>query len=61
MKSDDSLPQLPAKPVTKVLYLSDFSDFLLCSMKCFELLIPRVGVLRKYGIKVIVNNLQAHV
>jgi len=37
-----------------------FQFFHLYFIKCFELLIPRVEVLRKYGIKVIINNFQAH-
>lgn len=57
LKPDVSLPRPPAE----VLCLSDFSAFHLYSIKCFELLIPRVEVLRKYGIKVVVNNFQVHV
>lgn len=61
LKPEVSLPQPPAKPITEVLCLSDFSFFHLYSIKCFELLIPRAEVLRKHSIKVVVNNFQAHV
>lgn len=64
LKPDVFLPQPPAKPVTELLCLLclfDFSVFHLYSIKCFELLIPRVEVPRKYGIKVVGKNFQAYV
>ena len=61
LKPDVSLPWPSAKPVTAVLCLFDFSVFHLYPIKCFELLIPKVVVLRKYDIEVAVNNFQAHV